>query len=218
MIDVANWSTWEAQCIAFVRRAATDVAHDLEHTRRVVANARTLARAEDADLAIVLPAVWLHDCVVIPKDASERASASRLAAEAATSFLQTIGYPAQYLPEIAHAIEAHSFSANIQPRTLAAQVVQDADRLDAIGAIGVARCLMLGGAMAKPLYDLEQPFPQTRQPDDSRYVIDHFYQKLLRLGDSMTTPTGRREAQRRIAFMQQFLVQLSSEIGGQLEA
>lgn len=213
MIDIAEWSTWEAQCLSFLQQnAASDAAHDLEHTRRVVANAIALARTENAELAIVLPAAWLHDCVLIPKNAPERALASRLAAKAATSFLQRIGYPAQYLPEIAHAIEAHSFSANIPPRTRAAQVVQDADRLDALGAIGVARCLMLGGAMAKPLYHLEQPFPQTRPPDDSCYVIDHFPQKLLRLAETMTTAAGRQEAQRRTAFMHQFLAQLSSEI------
>lgn len=214
MIDIAEWSAWEGQCLSFLQQnVASDAAHDLEHTRRVVANAIALAQAEDAELAIVLPAAWLHDCVLIPKNAPERPLASRLAAKAATSFLQRIGYPAQYLPEIAHAIEAHSFSANIPPRTRAAQVVQDADRLDALGAIGVARCLMLGGALAQPLYHLEQPFPQTRPPDDSRYVIDHFHQKLLRLAETMTTATGRQEAQRRTAFMHQFLAQLSSEIG-----
>jgi uncharacterized protein len=208
--------SWEAQFLSFVRESAqgADVAHDLEHIRRVVRNARAIAAAEGGLLEVVIPAAWLHDCIVLPKDSGERASASRLAAEAATAFLKEIEYPAEYLPGIAHAIEAHSFSANIPPETLEAQIVQDADRLDAIGAIGIARCLMLGGAMGKPLYDPVEPLPERRPPDESRYVIDHFYQKLLRLAEMMTTETGRQEAVRRTAFMRAYLAQLELEVIG----
>jgi uncharacterized protein len=208
--------SWEAQFLSFVRDSAqsADVAHDLEHIRRVVRNARAIAAAEGGLLEVVIPAAWLHDCIVLPKDSGERASASRLAAEAATAFLKEIEYPAEYLPGIAHAIEAHSFSANIPPETLEAQIVQDADRLDAIGAIGIARCLMLGGAMGKPLYDPVEPLPERRPPDESRYVIDHFYQKLLRLAEMMTTETGRQEAVRRTAFMRAYLAQLELEVIG----
>jgi uncharacterized protein len=215
--NTATWSVWEQQFAAFLQRSEikADAAHDREHIRRVVTNARALAVAEHADLAVVLPAAWLHDCVLVPKDSPQRALASRMAATAATNFLGSIDYPARYLPAIAHAIEAHSFSAQIRPRTLEAQVVQDADRLDAIGAIGVARCLMLGGAMDKPLYQPQEPFPQRRPPDDSRYVIDHFYRKLLLLADTMTTEAGRKAAQERAAFMHQFLAQLRAEIGAE---
>ena len=216
MSPVTDASAWEIHFEQFVQQRvmATDPAHDLAHIRRVVATARTLAQAEGADLAVVLPAAWLHDCVVIPKNSSQRARASQLAAQAATAFLRTIMYPATYLPAITHAIEAHSFSANIAPRTREAQVVQDADRLDALGAIGVARCLMLGGAMGQQLYDPTAPFPHDRQLDDTRYVIDHFYQKLLRLAELMTTAAGRAEAQRRTTFMRHFLEQLDGEIQG----
>lgn len=210
---------WEGRFEAFLHQTVgvADPAHDLEHVRRVVANAVALARAEQAELAVVLPAAWLHDCVVVPKNSPQRAYASRLAAETAATFLTSIGYPQNYLPDIAHAIEAHSFSANIAPRTREAQVVQDADRLDAIGAIGVARCLMLGGAMGKPLYHVGEPLPQTRPPDDTRYVIDHFYTKLLRLADGMHTQAGRQAAERRVAFMRRFLAQLAGEVAGDRE-
>jgi uncharacterized protein len=213
---ISDWPPWEAQFLSFVRNSAqsADVAHDLEHIRRVVRKARAIAAAEGGLLEVVVPAAWLHDCVVLPKDSGERASASRLAAEAATVFLKETGYPAEYLAGIAHAIEAHSFSANVPPETLEAQIVQDADRLDAIGAIGIARCLMLGGAMGKPLYDPVEPLPKRRPPDESRYVIDHFYQKLLRLAEMMTTETGRQEAARRTAFMRAYLAQLELEAIG----
>jgi uncharacterized protein len=213
-ITTTDWPAWETQFATFIEQSgrATDVAHDPEHVRRVVKNARTIAQAEGGEPAVVIPAAWLHDCVLMPKHSPQRAAASQLAAQAATAFLAEIGYPSHYLPAIAHAIEAHSFSANIPARTLAAQIVQDADRLDAIGAIGVARCLMLGGAMAKPLYNVTEPLPESRPPDESQYVIDHFYQKLLRLEGMMNTESGRQEAQQRTAFMRDFLSQLNREV------
>src|SRR3989440_10576479 len=132
---------WEARFAALLaeEQNATDAAHDEGHVRRVVANARKLAEAEGADLAVVLPAAWLHDCVTIAKNSPQRASASRLAAERAGALLRAAGYPEQHIPEIEHAIEAHSFSARIVPRAPEAKVVQDADRLEALGAVGIAR-------------------------------------------------------------------------------
>jgi uncharacterized protein len=215
MLDtMMDWTEWEARCAAFLTRmaGAGDAAHDLLHVRRVVARARRLAAAEGAQLAIVLPAAWLHDCVVIPKDSPQRTAASTLAAETATNFLTASGYSADLLPAIAHAIAAHSFSAGIAPETIEAKVVQDADRLDALGAIGLARCLMLGGATGRPLYDAVEPFPVTRPLDDNAYTIDHFYTKLLTLAGTMQTASARAEAERRTAFLHEFLDQLAREI------
>ncbi|PDW01577.1 HD domain-containing protein [Candidatus Viridilinea mediisalina] len=212
MIDLTSW---EARFAAFIERSEmqADVAHDREHVRRVVANARRLADAEGADLAIVIPAAWLHDCVVLPKNSPQRPLASAMAATAASSFLALAGYPPFHIPAIAHAILAHSFSAAIAPLTLEARIVQDADRLDALGAVGLARCLMLGGQLGLPLYDPAEPFPHQRSPDDDRFTLDHLYTKLLGLAATMNTPTGRAEAERRTAFLDQFLQQLASELG-----
>ena len=205
---------WEGKFEDFLRHtgSAGDAAHDLEHIRRVVANAVDLAAAEQADLAVVLPAAWLHDCVHIAKDSALRAQASTLASHAAVDFLQRIGYPERYLPAIRHAIAAHSFSAAIPPDTIEAMVVQDADRLDALGAIGIARCLMLGGALGRRLYDPAEPFPRSRPLDDSVNTLDHFYCKLLRLAKQMRTASGRAEADRRAGFMRGFLAQLGHEL------
>jgi uncharacterized protein len=205
---------WEERFASFVRRHATgDAAHDDGHVRRVVANARALAESEGADLAVIMPAAWLHDCVSIPKDSPQRSSASRLAAERTGAFLRAEGYPAEHIAAIEHAIVAHSFSAAVLPETLEAKVVQDADRLDALGAIGIARTLMLGGANGAPLYELSEPFPVTRAADDRTSVIDHFFTKLLKLADTMQTATGRTMAQQRAEFLKQFLAQLGEEIG-----
>jgi uncharacterized protein len=180
--------------------------------RRVVANARALAAAEGAKLEVVLPAAWLHDCVTVPKDSPQRAAASRLAAAQAGAWLREWDWPEALLPDIAHAIEAHSFSAGIAPRTIEAKVVQDADRLDALGAVGLARCLMLGGTLGRPLYAVEDPFCERRVPDDKAACVDHFYAKLLKLEGTMQTAAGKAEAERRTEFLRGFLEELKREI------
>jgi uncharacterized protein len=209
----SSLEAWERIFRDYLAESVTaDAAHDPEHIRRVVANARPLTTAEGANWAVVCPAAWLHDCVVVPKNSSQRSQASRLAAEHAIALLRGWGYPAEHFDAIAHAIAAHSFSANITPETLEAKVVQDADRLDAIGAVGIARCLMLGGVMGLPLYDPADPFCRQRSPDDSRFVIDHFYRKLLRLADTMQTNAGRIEARRRTDVLVAFLRELEAEL------
>jgi uncharacterized protein len=205
---------WERRFEEFLRGRAeeADAAHDQGHVRRVVENARRIAAAEGARLEVVLPAAWLHDCVSVPKGSPLRGRASSLADQTAGVFLRGAGYPEEAIPEVEHAIEAHSFTAGIEPRTLEARVVQDADRLDALGAIGIARCLMLGGESGKPLFNPEEPIPERRATDDSSWVLDHFFAKLLRLEDLMTTETGRRLARERTAFVRVFLDRLAREI------
>jgi len=202
----------EQRCATMLSARGGDVAHGLEHVRRVVRNARRLAAAEGARREVVVPAAWLHDCVTVPKDSPQRAAASRLAAAQAVAWLREWNWPEVFLADIAHAIEAHSFTAGIAPHTTEAKVVQDADRLEAIGAIGLARCLMLGGAMGRPLYVAEDPFCARRAPDDRAATVDHFYTKLLKLEGTMQTASGRREARARTEFLEQFLAELKREI------
>ncbi|QID18386.1 HD domain-containing protein [Nitrogeniibacter mangrovi] len=194
-------------------RLDADPAHDLAHVQRVVDTARRLAQAEGADLEVVIPAAWLHDCVSLPKNHPERHLASRQAAAMARDFLREHGVTEPRLGAIAHAIEAHSFSAGIAATTLEAQVVQDADRLDALGAVGIARCLLTGGAIGRPLYAPDDPFCVQREPDDAHFCIDHFYRKLFAIGATLHTASARTEAAGRLTFMRQFLVQLGLETG-----
>jgi uncharacterized protein len=206
-------SDWEPRFRRFVAsQPNADPGHGPVHLERVVATAMRLAAEEGARADVVLPAAWLHDCVHVAKNSPERSRASRLAADHALGFLQEAGYPPACLPDIRHAIEAHSYSAGIAPRTVEAKVVQDADRLDALGAIGLARCLAVGTALGRPLYEAVDPFCRERAPDEDGASIDHFYAKLLKLAGTMQTAAGRREAARRTAFLEAFLVQLGSEI------
>ena len=208
-----NEDRWERLFEEFLgERRRGDQTHGLDHVQRVVANARRLAATEGARLEVVLPAAWLHDCEVIPKDSPHRSSASSRAARTAREWLESVGYPAVLLDEIEHAIATHSFSAGLTPRTIEAKVVQDADRLDALGAIGIARCMMLGGSLGRPLYAAGDPFCERRDPSDSISTIDHFYTKLLRLSESMQTESGRMEAARRTEFMHSYLQELAQEL------
>lgn len=201
------------QCLAFAGSvAAADEAHDHSHIRRVLKNAVQLTDIESADAWITLPAACLHDCVPVAKDSPSRAHGSRMAADAAVEFLARLDYPAAHLPAVHHAIEAHSWSAGVATESLEARVVQDADRLDSLGAIGIARCLLVGGHLGRPLFDPEDPFCEQRRPDDGRYTIDHFYAKLLKLPATMQTAAGRAEAERRAALMRRYLEDLRREI------
>lgn len=194
-------------------RIGSDPAHDLAHIRRVVRSAKQLARAEGAELSIVVVAAWLHDAVCLSKDHPERRQASRLSAAWAQEQLQQLAdFEADWLAGVAHAIEAHSFSAGIPPRSLEAKIVQDADRLDALGAIGIARCMLVSGALQRSLYAEQDPFCQQRPPDDQRYGLDHFYTKLLRLPEQMQTRAAKQEAERRVTFMQTYLRELAGEL------
>ncbi len=216
MIDLQRLAQ---DCEQFVAaRTAADPAHDISHVKRVVTTALQLTDIEQAKKEITLPAAWLHDCVQVAKDSPDRERASRLSADEAVHFLRDWGYPEAQLEAVHHAVAAHSYSANIPVRSKEAGVVQDADRLDALGAMGIARCLLTGGAMGSALYDPEDPFAQHRPLDDRAFMVDHFYRKLFKLPDTMQTEAGRAEAQRRANHMRLWLQELGREAGHRLPA
>lgn len=193
---------------------ATDSAHDLAHIQRVWANARTLAAEEGVPAGrVLMGAAWLHDLVALPKDHPDRADASRLSAEAATAILNSLGFSAKETAAASHAIAAHSFSSGIVPETPEARILQDADRLDALGAVGLARVFAVAGALGRPLYDPDDPFAVRRGVDDSRWTLDHFAAKLLRLPATMQTAAGRRIAEKRAAYLRAYLSDFAAEIG-----
>lgn len=211
--------SWNAQWLAPFKSLAieamrgADPGHGIDHVQRVVRNASEILRFEAADCRVVLPAAWLHDCVLVAKNSPTRSSASRLAADHAMQLLRGIAYPDAHFDAIHHAILSHSFSANVPCQSIEAMVVQDADRLEALGAIGIARCLMTTGHLQQNLYNIEEPFPATRTADDRQFAVDHFFCKLLRLPATMKTKSGSSIATARLKIMQDFLRSLSDEIG-----
>jgi uncharacterized protein len=213
-MQAINLADWE---VMFQKRLCendlqSDPAHDYAHFQRVVRAAKSIALKENARLEVVVPAAWLHDLVNVPKNDPRRAQASTLSADAAIEYLTQVSYPEEYFTAIHLAIRAHSFSARIDATTLEAKIVQDADRLDAVGAIGIARCLAVGGMMQRPIYDPQDPFAQHRLPDDGKYTIDHFFTKLFKIKDTLQTRAGREEGEKRVKIMRDFLDQLGAEI------
>lgn len=199
-----------AKCESEAQGDGFDLGHDALHFERVYKTASQLARDERADPWVVMPASFLHDWVNVPKNDPRRSQASRLSAEGAIQFLSGISYPPQYLDGIAHAIEAHSFSAAIACRTKEAQVVQDADRLDALGAIGLARLFVTAQRMkTKHLYGC---FDSGRALDDRQYCLDHIEIKLRKVASSLQTEAGRLEGARRMKTIDAFVAELRREI------
>ena len=190
-----------------------DGAHDLAHLVRVWRNVQRIAAEEGGNRELLLAATLLHDGVHVAKNDPRRDRASRLAAEQARNILDTLEWAASHIDAVAHAIESHSFSANITPQTLEARVLQDADRLDALGALGVARCFYTAGQMGSALYDVTDPQAHARARDDQRFTLDHFETKLLTLSAGFQTATGRQLAAQRHARLLAFREALLEEIG-----
>jgi uncharacterized protein len=190
-----------------------DGGHDVHHVRRVRDNAMTIADAEGGDRVILLAAAYLHDLVNVPKDSPDRSRASAFSAEAAGPVLASLGFDEAKSAAVRHAIVAHSFTAGVEPETVEARVLQDADRIDALGAIGVARTFYTAGLLGSSLFHPDDPFARDRPLDDRRYAVDHFAVKLLRLPATMKTAGGRALAESRVAIMRAFLSALADELG-----
>lgn len=189
-----------------------DGAHDVAHIQRVWQMAYAICQEEGGDAEIVFAAVLLHDCVAVEKNSPLRAKASTLSADKARQILMALGWAPERADSVAHAVAAHSFSAKITPGTLEAKIVQDADRLDAIGMLGVARCFYVAGRLGGALYSSDDPAAISRVPDDSRFALDHFKIKLFTLADGFQTESGRRFAQQRQASMHLFYDAMLAEI------
>lgn len=193
---------------------ARDAAHDLAHVRRVARHALEIGEAEGADVEVCVAAAWLHDLAYVPKNHPD----APLAAERAAAMLPELAEQAglgDRVAAIATAVAEHSFSRGLRPSTLESAVVQDADRLDAIGAIGIARCFATAGSFGGALWHPDDPFGRSgRALDDKRFAVDHFDKKLALLGPGMNTAAGRALAAVREETMAAFLAALRTELRG----
>ncbi|MBO4147556.1 phosphohydrolase [Enterobacter ludwigii] len=193
-----------------------DAAHDISHFRRVWMTAQKIMDNQTVDPLVVLTACYFHDIVSLPKNHPERSQSSRLAARKTRSILQCDfpDFPPECYAAVEHAIEAHSFSAGLTPQSIEAKIVQDADRLEALGAIGLARVFAVSGALGVALFNADDPFADARSLDDRAFALDHFQTKLLRLPDTMQTDVGRELAHHNADFLIQFMAKLSAELRG----
>ncbi|HEY3991415.1 MAG TPA: HD domain-containing protein [Ktedonobacteraceae bacterium] len=191
-----------------------DPAHGWEHIKRVHNLALRIADEENADRLIVGIAALLHDLGrLIHRKGMPHAL---LSVEESSVILQSYALEPEQVENILHAIAAHSFSQGIEPRTLEARVVRDADRLDGLGAIGILRWAITGTIKRKAQtqsYHPEDPFGEHHELNDRLYMLDHFYSKLLKLEEGMYTTTGRVLAQQRTDYMRAYLQEFKLELG-----
>lgn len=194
------------------RLEKNDSAHDFDHIMRVLKNAKKIARKEKANTRMITAAVLLHDIVSYQKSDPRSKNSSTESAEKSRKILKKYSFNQDEISIISDAIRDHSFSRGVTPKTLEGRILQDADRLDALGAIGIARTFAVGGAENRSFYNNNDPFCSKRFPDDKSWTLDHFYNKLLLLEKTMNTKTGKIEARKRIKIMTKFLDELKKEI------
>ena len=189
-----------------------DSAHDFEHMMRVYKNAQKLCKKEKVTEKLVLCAVLLHDIVSYPKSDKRSKNSSIDSAKKAKIILKRYNFTENEIIIISDAIRDHSFSQKKTPKTIEGKILQDADRLDALGAIGIARVFATGGSLKRPFYYIDDPFCKKRNADDKTRTLDHFFQKLLKLEFLMNTKSGKIEAKKRTRILNEYLKQLKQEI------
>ena len=195
-----------------------DPGHDVHHALRVALWTVHISREEergggtDVDPRESIAAALLHDIVNLPKNHPDRALASELAADEARRLLPGCGFDAAAVERVAAAICDHSFSRGAVPTGALGRSLQDADRLEALGAIGIMRCVSSGAQMGGGFFDPTDPWAVDRELDGQRWSIDHFFRKLLRLPETMLTEAGRTEARRRAAVLERFCDALAEEL------
>ena len=177
-----------------------DGTHGFDHVERVFNLCLHIGREEGADLEVLALAALLHDVARPMESRGEVQDHAKAGAEIAREYLKALEYPEEKLENVVHAIEAHRFSRGPEPRTLEAKILSDADKLDAIGAIGVARVFMYSGEHGR----------------DIAASLKHFEEKILKLKDMMYTETARRMAEERHRFTEEFIRRITLEIEGEM--
>lgn len=191
-----------------------DASHDLGHLKRVAEKSKHIYKSEGGNLNVIIIASYFHDIVSLPKDSLMRHHSSTFAAQKTIKILRQHfkEIPTNLYGHIAEVIRSHSYSANIKPNTIEAKIVQDADRIDALGAIGLARIFYVAGKIGQQLYSHDDPFASERALDDRKYALDHFYTKLLKLPETMNTNEGRLMARKRTEYLSEYIEKLKKEI------
>ena len=194
--------------ICKIKLANNDPAQDFEHIKRVYRNAEKICKTENGNKKLILSAVLLHDIVKIKNQKDSAIKSAKLSEK----ILKENNFFDDEIKIISDAIKEHSFSKGKIPSSIEGKILQDADRLDAIGAIGLARVFSFSGSNNRPFYDPNDPFSRNRSVNDNKWALDHFFEKLLTLEKKMNTKTGKILAKNRTKILKNFLKELKSEI------
>ncbi|MDY6823160.1 MAG: HD domain-containing protein [Thermodesulfobacteriota bacterium] len=211
------------EMLAAIEKTAEDIfenargSHDWEHTRRVITLSRTIGRAEGADMDVVIAGACLHDIGRCGPDGSNGKICHAQKGEVmAAEVLNDFGISEEKKAAIRHCIAAHRFRRPPEPATLEAKVVFDADKLDAIGAVGVARAYLFAGELGAKLHnpDIDVTTVAAYSKEDTGYR--EYIVKLQRIKERMKTATGRQMAEARHGFMEAFFERFLAEYGGEM--
>jgi len=218
MENISTLNHWQSRFEQWFRQnwQQEDKAHDVAHLARVWKTAQHIMQEHPADSLIVLTGCYFHDVVNLPKNHPERHLASAQAAKETQRILQADfpDFPSDKIAAVMHVVHAHSFSAGVTPETPEARVVQDADRLESLGAIGLARTFYVSGALGHALFNSDDPLARNRPLNDKEWTLDHFQQKLLKLPNTMQTVKGRALAEDNARFLVTYMAKLCAELKG----
>lgn len=211
---------WEQRFINYFTSSGPifdDASHDLMHFRRVYKTAMTISSCEIAfiDPLVILAAAYFHDIISLPKNHPDSKSSSNMASLKASEILINMGFPKDKVPAVCHAIEAHSFSANIPPETIEAKIIQDADRMESLGALGILRTFYVCGRMGACPYDKTDLHAENRPLNDKVYGLDHFQCKLFKLPALLQTEGGRQISKKRAEFLRYFVNELEQDLNNE---
>lgn len=188
----------------FLATGNDDGSHDIGHLQRVSTLSVRFAKEENADELVTYTAGMLHDIVNLPKNHPNIKNCSLMASERARTLLNELNFPSELIPNVCHAIHAHSFSANVETETIEARCVQDADRMEALGAFGLMRVFYVSGKFQSKIMDEIDPEGCNRKHNDKAYALDHFPLKLFTLPGTMKTEAGSKIAESLSAFLEDF--------------
>lgn len=189
--------------------------HDKSHVERVYNLAVRIAKEEKADLDVVKAAALLHDIARAMEDEGKIADHATEGAKMARKVLEEVNFPKEKIDKVIHCIKAHRFKKGVEAKSLEAKILQDADRLDIIGAIGLARVFTRGGWGNIPIYDPSIP-PKKKYDGKSLSSVNHIYEKILKAKDTINTKTAKEIAEERHKFVERFLERFFKEWKGEM--
>jgi uncharacterized protein len=210
-----NLRRWNEFCFMFISQnyRPSDPAHGIDHLLRVLKVSFKIATEyKEVDQVVLLIACYFHDFVSFPKNQSLSPKSSMRAADSALKIFEKQPLTQRQKEKLHNAILAHSYSANLKGATIESDIIYDADKIDALGAIGIARLFCVSGALSSDPYDLYDPFSERRKLNDKQFAIDHFYKKILCIPEKMRTPEGRQLANDKVKYVKQFLEQIKEDI------
>jgi len=189
--------------------------HDKSHVERVYNLAVQIGKEENADLDVVKAAALLHDIARAMEDEGRIEDHATEGAKMARKVLEESNFPKEKIEKVMHCIEVHRFKKGMEAKSLEAKILQDADRLDIIGAIGLARVFTRGGWSNIPIHDPSTP-PKEKYDGKSLSSVNHIYEKILKVKDSVHTDAAKEIAEERHRFVEKFLEKLFKEWKGEM--